>query len=78
MTKTDKNQAPVNEDFEAKHNLLGFFNLLFEIDKRNNPHLYKKLNDDSISCCSSKVNREERDFGRTLGNSSLFDEKNNL
>jgi len=28
--------------FEAKQNLLGFFDLLLKIDKRNNPQLYKK------------------------------------
>ena len=29
-------------DFEAKQNLLGFFNLLLQIDKRNNPQNYQK------------------------------------
>jgi len=29
-------------DFEARQNLLGFFSLLLQIDKRINPHLYKK------------------------------------
>ncbi|HOL86968.1 MAG TPA: hypothetical protein PLK32_06390 [Defluviitoga tunisiensis] len=29
-------------DFEARQNLLGFFSLLLEIDKRNNPQNYKK------------------------------------
>ena len=31
-----------DDDFEAQQNLLGFFNLLLEVDKRVNPHLYKK------------------------------------
>ena len=31
-----------NDDFEARQNLLGFFSLLLQIDKRINPHLYKK------------------------------------
>lgn len=31
------------EEFEAKHNLVGFYNLLLQIDKRNNPQLYKKV-----------------------------------
>lgn len=31
------------EEFEAKHNLVGFYNLLLQIDKRNNPYLYKKV-----------------------------------
>jgi len=30
------------EVFDAAHNLLGFFDLLFKIDRRINPHLYKK------------------------------------
>ena len=29
-------------DFEAKHNLFGFFDLLLKIDMRNNPQNYKK------------------------------------
>lgn len=28
--------------FEIKQNLLGFFRLLLEVDKRNNPEKYKK------------------------------------
>lgn len=32
-------------DFETKQNLLGFFNLLLEIDKRNNPQDYEKDKD---------------------------------
>lgn len=35
---TDKD----NSDFEAKHNLFGFFDLLLNIDIRNNPQNYKK------------------------------------
>jgi len=31
-----------NLNFEAKQNLLGFFDLLLKIDMRNNPELYKK------------------------------------
>lgn len=31
-----------NLNFEAKQNLVGFFNLLLKIDKRINPNLYKK------------------------------------
>lgn len=29
-------------DFESEQNLIGFFNMLYEIDKRNNPDSYKK------------------------------------
>lgn len=35
-----------NMNFEAKSNLLGFFNLLLKIDRRNNPHLYKNKSND--------------------------------
>lgn len=28
-------------DFEAKQNLVGFFSLLLEVDRRNNPERYK-------------------------------------
>lgn len=31
-------------DEEAKQNLVGVFSILFEVDKRINPHLYKKEN----------------------------------
>ena len=31
------------EYWEARQNLFGFFSLLLEIDKRINPHLYKKV-----------------------------------
>lgn len=29
------------EQFEANHNLTGFFKLLLEVDMRNNPQLYE-------------------------------------
>ncbi len=40
---SEKNQKKNNEkfDFEAKHNLTGFFKLLLEVDMRVNPHLYE-------------------------------------
>ena len=38
-----KNQNLIKDmDFEAKHNLFGFFDLLLKIDMRNNPQNYKK------------------------------------
>lgn len=30
-----------NFDFEARNNLVGFYDLLLKIDKRINPHLYE-------------------------------------
>lgn len=42
-------------DFEAKQNLLGFFSLLLEIDKRNNPQNYQK----------SQNNEDNRDTNNT-------------
>ena len=38
----EKEKLTKNMDFEAKQNLLGFFDLLLKIDMRNNPELYKK------------------------------------
>ena len=42
-------------DFEARQNSLGFFNLLLEIDKRNNPQNYQK----------SQNNENNRDTNNT-------------
>ncbi len=43
--QTKENIERINEnDSEARQNLFGFFNLLLEVDKRVNPHLYKKDN----------------------------------
>ena len=39
-----KKEFSSQEDFEAKHNLFGFFDLLLKIDIRNNPQNYKKEN----------------------------------
>jgi len=46
MFKANKNPTQ-SLDFEAKHNLIGFFDLLLKIDMRNNPHLYKNNNQKS-------------------------------
>jgi hypothetical protein len=40
-----KESQPENKDFEAKHNLLGFFSLLLKIDKRVNPQNYEDNGD---------------------------------
>ena len=40
----DKNDNEIEEkdfDFEARSNLVGFFDLLLKVDKRVNPHLYE-------------------------------------
>lgn len=43
MSEENKEQSKIlDTDFEARQNLSGFFNLLLEIDMRNNPSLYKK------------------------------------
>lgn len=34
-------------DEEARENLLGFFDLLVKVDRRVNPQLYQKHNDDN-------------------------------
>ncbi len=40
--KQGDREAENKEDWEAQQNLPGFFSLLLEVDKRVNPHLYKK------------------------------------
>ncbi len=40
MFQANKNTIQ-NLNFEAKYNLVGFFDLLFKIDKRVNSHLYE-------------------------------------
>ncbi len=40
--KMTNNDLTKHSDFEVRQNLLGFFNLLLQIDKRNNPEFYKK------------------------------------
>ena len=42
MSKIKTKENKENISSEAKQNLLGFFDLLLEIDMRNNPELYKK------------------------------------
>jgi len=48
---------------EAAHNLIGFFELLLEVDKRVNPHLYKR--DKALN--GSKTN-ETKGLGKRLDN----------
>lgn len=38
-------------DFEAKQNLLRFFDLLLKVDKRNNPERYKKPSNTDKEIC---------------------------
>jgi hypothetical protein len=44
MPKTKPSKNEIKLSFEAKHNLRGFLDLLFKIDKRNNPQNYQKSN----------------------------------
>jgi len=46
-SQNEKNKKDEQNDFEARQNLLGFFSLLWEIDKRINPHLYEKGNENN-------------------------------
>jgi len=39
--KKQENGEEGNDDWEAQQNLLGFFSLLLDVDRRVNPHLYK-------------------------------------
>lgn len=42
VEKKQKNrEVEDDKDWEAKQNLLEFFSLLFKVDKRVNPHLYR-------------------------------------
>lgn len=41
--KQENKEVENNKDWEARQNLLGLFSLLFKIDKRINPHLYRKI-----------------------------------
>lgn len=51
MTNSKKQKKEINDysEFEAKQNLLGFFELLLKIDMRNNPEKYKNKNQNSSS-----------------------------
>jgi hypothetical protein len=40
--ETKKEEQKNKEYWEARQNLFGFFSLLLEVDRRVNPHLYKK------------------------------------
>lgn len=44
MSESEQENLLENMDFEAKHNLASFFDLLLKIDKRNNPKLYQYNN----------------------------------
>jgi len=52
------------EVFEAKQNLVGFFHLLYKIDKRINPHLYEnKGNPDNPDQSPKRLSSDwERSF----------------
>lgn len=39
-----ENQKPIENNFEARQNIAGFFGLLLEIDKRLNPQFYQAPN----------------------------------
>jgi hypothetical protein len=41
MKIPDRSDNLSAKQFEAKHNLTGFFKLLLEVDMRLNPHLYE-------------------------------------
>ncbi len=39
----EENQIKKGKEYlKGRQNIFGFFQLLLEVDKRNNPHLYKK------------------------------------
>jgi len=55
--KGDKEVVEENLDFEARQNLFDFFSLLLEIDKRINPHLYKKAKNNENNGSSNNSNK---------------------
>jgi hypothetical protein len=40
--KAKNNDINLDEQLEARQNLFGFFRLLYEVDRRTNPQLYKR------------------------------------
>ena len=45
MLQQKEKPEQAQKDYEAEQNLIGFFTLLFEVDKRNNPEKYRKKDD---------------------------------
>ena len=57
----EKNNKEIRElkeesDFEARQNLLGFFGLLLEVDKRLNPNLYQRDKNDENNRNTNNTN----------------------
>ena len=48
--KQNNREVENDKDWEARQNLFGFFGLLLEVDKRVNPHLYKKYDPRNRRC----------------------------
>lgn len=46
---SEKDAGQLQQAYEEQQNLLGFFALLFEVDKRINPHLYQRNDDNNRS-----------------------------
>lgn len=45
------------DDYEADQNLLGFFKLLLEVDRRTDPNFYKKLAKEQQKAEAEKLER---------------------
>ena len=46
MSQNEQNKAATSElDYDANQNLIGFFELLLQIDRRNHPELYDRHSD---------------------------------
>ena len=43
MVKLNDKEVKNKNNWEARQSLFEFFRLLLKVDKRTNPHLYKKL-----------------------------------
>lgn len=53
-------RVDVKENFEARQNSLGFFNLLLQIDKRNNPQNYQKSQNNEDNRNTNNTNQAQK------------------
>ena len=60
LNKPNGNYSKEMANFEAQQNLLGFFNLLLEIDKRNNPQNYQKSQNNEDNRNTNNTNQAQK------------------
>lgn len=64
LENQQENQKPIENDFEARQNIAGFFGLLLEIDKRLNPQFYQ------TPAPNQELNKNQYDHNRNPNNSN--------